>query len=50
MNTREKLSIILLSIGIILALLPLTGSRSFTVKPQNLLSDALDEKSWVTVD
>lgn len=50
MNTREKLSIILLSLGIILALLPLTGSRSFTVKPKTLLSEALDEKSWFTAD
>lgn len=50
MNTREKLSVILLSLGILLALLPLTGSRSFTVKPQRLLSEALDEKSWLTVD
>jgi rhodanese-related sulfurtransferase len=50
MNTREKLSIVLLSLGIILALLPLTGGRSFTVKPQKVLSDALDEKTWLTVD
>jgi len=50
MNPREKLSIILLSLGILLALLPLTGSRSFTVKPQRLLSEALDDKSWFTVD
>ena len=50
MNTREKLSVILLCLGIMLALLPLTGSRSFNVKPQRLLSEALDEKSWFTVD
>jgi rhodanese-related sulfurtransferase len=50
MNTREKLSVILLSLGIILALLPLTGSRSLTVKPQRLLSEALDERTWFTVD
>lgn len=50
MSTREKLSIILLSLGILLALLPLSGSRSFTVKPLKLLSEALDDKSWVTVD
>jgi rhodanese-related sulfurtransferase len=50
MNAREKLSIILLSLGIILALLPLTGSRSLSVKPDKLLSEALDEKSWFTVD
>jgi rhodanese-related sulfurtransferase len=50
MNTRKKLSVILLGLGIILALLPLTGNRSFTVRPQKLLSEALDEKSWFTVD
>ena len=50
MNTREKLSVILLGLGIMLALLPLTGNRSFTVRPQRLLSEALDEKSWFTVD
>ncbi len=50
MNPREKLSIVLLSLGVMLALLPLTGSRSLTVKPQRVLSDALDENSWLTVD
>ena len=50
MNTREKLSVILLSLGMLLALLPLTGSRSLTVKPDRLLSEALDEKTWFTVD
>jgi rhodanese-related sulfurtransferase len=50
MNPREKISIALLSMGIILALLPLSGSRSFTVKPQNLLTEVLDENTWVTVD
>lgn len=50
MNTRKKLSVILLGLGVILALLPLTGNRSFTVRPQKLLSEALDEKSWFTVD
>jgi len=50
MNTREKISIILLSCGLILALLPLTGNRSFTVSPQKLLSEAFDEKSYFTSD
>ena len=50
MNTRVKISIILLSLSIILALLPLTGSRSFMVKPQKVLAEALDENSWFTVD
>jgi len=50
MNTREKLSIVLLILGVILALLPLTGSRSLSVRPDRLLLEALDEKSWFTVD
>ena len=43
MSTREKFSVGLLCMGLILALLPLSGSRSFTVKPQKLLSEVLDE-------
>lgn len=50
MNTREKFSILLLCLGIILALLPLTGSQSFTVKPDILLSGILDDKTDFTVD
>jgi 3-mercaptopyruvate sulfurtransferase SseA len=50
MNTREKISIILVSCGLILALLPLTGNRSFTVSPKKLISEAFDEKSYFTVD
>jgi len=44
------LSVVLLSLGIMLALLPLTGGRSFTAKPKKLLSETLDDKSWFTVD
>jgi rhodanese-related sulfurtransferase len=50
MNTREKFSIGLLSIGLILALLPLSGSRSFTVKPQKLMSEVLDNNTSFSVD
>ncbi len=50
MNIREKITIILLSCGLILALLPLTGNRSFTVSPQKLITEALDEKSFFTAD
>jgi rhodanese-related sulfurtransferase len=50
MNTREKFSVGLLCIGVILALLPLSGSRSFTVRPQKLLSEVLDENTYFTVD
>jgi rhodanese-related sulfurtransferase len=50
MNTRVKFSAGLLCLGLILALLPLSGSRSFTVRPQKLLSEVLDENTYFTVD
>jgi len=50
MNTREKFSVLLLCLGLILALLPLSGSRSFTVKPQKLLTEILDGNTYLTVD
>ena len=50
MNAREKFSIGLLCLGLILALLPLSGSRSFIVRPQKLLSEVLDGNTYVTVD
>ena len=50
MNSRQTISLILVSLGIILALLPLTGSRSFTSSPDRVLSGITDEKSWLTVD
>jgi rhodanese-related sulfurtransferase len=50
MNTREKFSVGLLCMGIILALLPLSGSRSFTLKPQRLLSEVLNEDTYISVD
>jgi len=50
MNTREKFSVGLLCLGLILALLPLSANRSFIVKPQKLLSEMVDEKSYYSVD
>lgn len=50
MNTREKYSAGLICLGFILALLPLSGNRSFIVKPQTLLTEVLDENTWLTVD
>jgi len=50
MNFREKFSAGLLSLGLILALLPLTSNSSFTAKPQKLLSEVVDENSFFTVD
>jgi rhodanese-related sulfurtransferase len=50
MNTREKYSVALVCLGFILALLPISGSRSFSVKPQKLLTEVLDKNSVLTVD
>jgi rhodanese-related sulfurtransferase len=50
MNTRQKFSVALLCLGLILALLPLSGSRSFTVKPGTLLTDLLGKDTYLTVD
>jgi rhodanese-related sulfurtransferase len=50
MNTREKFSVALICFGLLLALLPLSGSRSFSIKPAKLLNDVLDENTSFTVD
>jgi rhodanese-related sulfurtransferase len=50
MNTREKFSAGLLCLGIILALLPLSANVSFVVKPQKLLVELLDPKTYFSVD
>jgi rhodanese-related sulfurtransferase len=50
MNTRGKFSVVLVSLGLILALLPLTGNRSFTVKPEELLPEVFGQESNFTVD
>jgi rhodanese-related sulfurtransferase len=50
MNARQKYSIGLVCIGLILALLPLSASRSFTVKPQKLLSEVMDQNVYYNVD
>jgi rhodanese-related sulfurtransferase len=50
MNMREKFSVLLLVLGLILALLPLSGSRSFVVKPNQLLSEITGNDTYFTVD
>jgi rhodanese-related sulfurtransferase len=50
MNAREKLSAVLLSLGLILALLPLSSNRSFYAKPENVLEEALDRNTYLTAD
>lgn len=50
MNVREKFSVALVCLGLILALLPLSANRSFTAKPQTLYSSVREEKTYFTVD
>lgn len=50
MKTRQKISVLLLSTGIILALLPLTGNRSFSGKPEKILSEILSDDACFSVD
>jgi rhodanese-related sulfurtransferase len=50
MITREKFSAGLLGLGLMLALLPFSGSRSLTIRPKKLLSEVLDDKTYMTVD
>jgi len=44
MNARQKLSAILIPLGLILAFLPLSGKYSFHGRPDKLLTEALDKK------
>jgi rhodanese-related sulfurtransferase len=50
MDIRGKFSVVLLSLGLILALLPLSGNKSFIVRPQKLVPAILDEKNYFSVD
>jgi len=50
MNMRAKFSIVLLCLGLILAFLPRSGNSSFSVRPQNLLSEMMDNSTYYSVD
>lgn len=50
MNTREKFSAVLISLGLILALLPLSENRTFSVRPHELLTEIADQNTYITVD
>jgi rhodanese-related sulfurtransferase len=50
MNPREKLSAILLSLGLMLALLPLSSNRSFNTSPHKVLGEILDQNTYFTPD
>jgi rhodanese-related sulfurtransferase len=50
MNARQKLTAILIILGIILAFLPLSGKYSLHGKPGKLLAEALQEDIYFTPD
>jgi rhodanese-related sulfurtransferase len=50
METRKKISVILIMTGVLLAFLPLTSNRSFMVSPEKLLSDILSVESSFNTD
>jgi len=50
MNVRIKITSVLICLGFTLALLPLSANRSLTVRPDKLLPEVLDEKSYFSVD
>lgn len=50
MNTRQKLSASLLSLGLMLAILPFNGNRSLIVRPSKVISAVTAEKNYLTAD
>ena len=50
MNTGRKIWVILLSLCLILALLPLTSNRSFISSPSRVLEEALSNESYLSAD
>lgn len=50
MNTRIKLSVFLVGIGILLAFLPFNAAKSFQLKPSELLEKANSDETYFTVD
>jgi len=50
MKIRKEFSALLLILSLVLALLPLTANRSFSLKPEKLLSEVLKDDVAFTVD
>ena len=50
MNTRIKLSVLLVGIGILLAFIPFNAAKSFYLKPTELLSKACSEEIYFSAD
>ena len=47
---RKKVSLFLFLCGLLLAILPLTGHRSFKIRPDNLVKQVLDPEVNYSVD
>ncbi|MCY1720631.1 rhodanese-like domain-containing protein [Prolixibacteraceae bacterium Z1-6] len=50
MNTRIKISVLLVGVGILLAFLPYNASHSFQLKPAGLLDKASSDDMYFSVD
>ena len=50
MNARIQISILLVGLGILLAFMPNTASKTFKLKPAELLSKSASEEIYFTVD
>ena len=50
MHVREKISVLLVAIGLLLFFLPGAGPYSFTVDPSTLVSSVMDEDPFFSVD
>jgi 3-mercaptopyruvate sulfurtransferase SseA len=50
MNTRIKLSVLLIGIGILLAFLPFNAAKSFQLKPSELLLKSNSDEIYFSVD
>lgn len=50
METRKQITILLLLMGLILALLPLTANRSFKARPAQLLEEVLQDSTSFSPD
>lgn len=50
MNARIKISVLLLGVGLILAFLPFSASKSFQIKPAELLKKSTSEEIYFSVD
>lgn len=50
MNARIKITVLLLGLGILLAFMPNTSSKTFKLKPDELLAKSVSEEIYFSVD